>query len=38
MVKLDPDLTPKFSETSEISETDEIYGGLLDGGDTIDSV
>lgn len=27
----DPDSTPKSSETSEISETDEMYGGLLGG-------
>ena len=38
MIKLDPDLTPKVLETSETSETDEIYGGYLRFCNTTDSV
>lgn len=35
---IDPVLTPKFLETSEISETDEVYSGYLRCSSTIDGV
>ena len=34
----DPNLTPKVIDSSEASETDEIYSGCMGCNDTIDSV
>ena len=38
MIKLDPDLTPKVPEISEIGGPSGIYSGYLRCSNTIDSV